>query len=70
MKFAVTKTSNPHYEELKEFNTLEELVNFLRELSHGKRFGVDLILSDSLFFPTLGEDEYEIGLEIYDSYRE
>ena len=70
MKFAVTRTSNLNYEEIKEFKTLEELAGFLRELNNGKKVGAELILSDNLTFLTLDEDEYEIGLEIYDDYRE
>lgn len=70
MKFAVTRTSNPDYEEIKEFKTLEELVAFLRELYNKEKVASELILSDVLTFPNLDENEYEIGLEIYDDYRE
>lgn len=69
MKFAFTKTSNYNHEEIKEFNTLEELIAFLRSFEHDG-MGAELILSTRTYFRNFEPDEYDIGLELYNDYRE
>lgn len=49
MRFAFTKTSNYSHEEIKEFNTLEELINFLQSFEHDG-MGAELILSTGISF--------------------
>lgn len=56
MKFKLTKSSDWNFKEDKEFNTLEELINWIKEINQ------EVIIS----LNHLGEDV----IEIYDTYRE
>lgn len=56
MKFIVIKSSSWEYKEEKEINSLEELIEFSREVK------------GSLILETKEEEPHE--LEIYDDYRE
>lgn len=69
MRFAFTKTSNYNHEEIKEFNTLEELISFLQSFEHDG-MGAELILSTRISFENFEPSEYDIGLELYDDWRE
>ena len=63
MLFKVTRASDWSLEdaEIKEFSTLEELVNFQKECGHSLILGRD---------PGLVEDDSVIDLIIYDDYVE
>lgn len=59
MQVKITQTSDWDYREYREMNTLEELVQFMRD-NHGSLVLMDCPESDSV--------EFEI--EIYDTWRE
>ena len=68
MKFLISRASKDNYEGIKEFTTLEQLVDFMEE------FGCQIILGHNEFF---GEDlmdkpwrDVPLELTIYDDYIE
>lgn len=61
MKLLVIKTSDDEYIKHKNFNKVEELIEFIKENK------APLVIGD---FYNPKTDEYEWGIEIYDDYRE
>ena len=61
MKLLVTKASDYRYEEFREFNSLEELVDL------AEAEGYSLILGKHFCAAT---EEYALGVMIYDDYIE
>ena len=61
MNFLITKTSNENYLKHKDFNTIQEIIDF------AKKHKTELVLGQ---FYNPKTDKYEWGLEIYDTYRE
>ena len=55
-KFNIEKTSDPYYTEIKEINTIEELMDFVDKNG-------DIVIRDNPFGP------YRV-IEIYDTWRE
>lgn len=79
MKFVITRTSSDDYIGVKDFSTIEELVNFMRKQKH------PLIIENNFAFKedvkivqegcSRGVNAHEIvtipyNIEIYDGYRE
>lgn len=79
MKFVITRTSSDNYIGVKNFSTIEELINFMRKQKH------PLIIEDNFAFNEnikiiqescpFGVNAHEIAttpynIEIYDDYRE
>ena len=61
MLFEIRKASDYEYKEVKEINTLEELIEFFKENG-------DLILRDTLI--SENPDTQDMTIEIYDDWRE
>ena len=66
MKFWIDKTSDYKYCQVKEFNTLQDLLDFMEEC------GEDIILSINMNYGRNNSlnSEYKYRIEIYDDYRE
>jgi CO dehydrogenase/acetyl-CoA synthase beta subunit len=79
MKFVITRTSSDNYIGIKNFSTVEELVNFMRKQKHPLIIGWNFafnedtdIIQESCSHDV---DAHEIAatpynIEIYDDYRE
>ena len=80
MKFVITRTSDNDYIEVKEFSTLEELIDFRNEVGQlviSRNFwynaGKEGIENIKKWYPNINAEEIVSipnGIEIYDSYRE
>ena len=68
MKFVIKRTSsNEPYDDIKNFETIDQLLKFRKQVKH------DLIITNNFFYkenfvPEIADIPYEI--EIYDDYRE
>jgi hypothetical protein len=71
MKFKIFKTSNYSNEEYKDFDTLEQAIDYGLTLCNASR---EIIVTKDTYNPsTDGYDKYhdcDYELEIYDDYRE
>lgn len=65
MTFFITKTSNRGYEELRDFETLEELKKYLGALD-----GEVVMATPENYDIQLRDDVIDFVIEIYDDYRE
>lgn len=63
MKARIDWTSDYERVEYKEFTTLEELMNFAREV------GSNLIITPDPYIYK-GEEPHDFNIEVYDDYRE
>lgn len=65
MKVIVTKASDDNYSTIKNFNTLEDLINFMGQVKH------PLIISHAFSnFGSKEKNECEIEVTIYDDWVE
>ena len=79
MKFVITRTSSDDYIGVKNFSTIEELVNFMRKQKHPLIIGWNFAFNEDIEIiqegcPS-GVNAQEImttpySIEIYDNYRE
>lgn len=79
MKFVITRTSSDDYIGVKDFSTVEELVNFMRKQKHpliiGSNFAFNGDIEIIQEYCSHGVNAHEIvatpyNIEIYDDYRE
>lgn len=79
MKFVLTRTSSDNYVGVKDFSTVEELVNFMRKQKHPLIIGRNYEFKGNIKFIQencpFGVNAQEImttpyNIEIYDGYRE
>lgn len=79
MKFVLTRTSSDGYIGVKNFSTIEELVNFMRKQKHPLIIGWNFAFNEDIEMIQEGcsrdVDAREVAaipynIEIYDGYRE
>lgn len=79
MKFVLTRTSSDNYIGVKDFSTVEELVNFMRKQKHPLIIGSNFAFNENIEMIQEGcarsVDAHEVAaipynIEIYDGYRE
>ena len=79
MKFVLTRTSSDYYIGVKNFSTVEELVNFMHKQKHPLIIGRNFAFNENIEMIqegcARGVDAHEVAatpynIEIYDSYRE
>lgn len=79
MKFVITRTSSDNYIGIKNFSTVEELVNFMRKQKHPLIIGRNFAFNEDIKIIQegcpFGVNAHEIAaipysIEIYDDYRE
>ena len=79
MKFVLTRTSSDDYIGVKDFSTVEELVNFMRKQKHPLIIGWNFAFNEDIKMIqegcARGVDAHEVttipyNIEIYDDYRE
>jgi CO dehydrogenase/acetyl-CoA synthase beta subunit len=79
MKFVITRTSSDNYVGVKDFSTVEELVNFMRKQKHPLIIGSNFAFNEDIEMIQEGcsrdVDAREVvaipySIEIYDDYRE
>ena len=78
MKFVITRTSDDEYIKIKEISTLEELINFRKEvgdiiITHNFWYESEEIERIKRYYPNINTEEVVTipnEIEIYDDYRE
>lgn len=79
MKFVITRTSSDNYIGVKNFSTIEELVNFMHKQKHPLIIGNNFAFNEDIEMIqegcARGVDAHEVAttpysIEIYDDYRE
>lgn len=79
MEFVLTRTSSDYYMGVKNFSTVEELVNFMHKQQHpliiGRNFAFNEDIEITQECCAHGVDAHEVvaipySIEIYDDYRE
>ena len=79
MKFVITRTSSDNYIGVKNFSTVEELVNFMRKQKYPLIIGSNFAFNEDIKITqeccAHGVNAHEIAsipysIEIYDDYRE
>lgn len=79
MKFVLTRTSSDDYIGVKNFSTIEELVNFMCKQKHPLIIGWNFAFNEDIGLVqegcARGVDAHEVAaipysIEIYDDYRE
>jgi hypothetical protein len=64
MKFLITRTSDPLHCEIKDFKTIEELIEFKETIQQ------EIIITDRFCYQTQTIYKIPYEIEIYDDYRE